>query len=364
MFQLSKRLLMAKNSWLVGAGFVLCLISLSFSVAQSFRKRPGELRTKTPSLEWKSTEKTSTKSWAQGVVTFEIENCGESEVRILSLERGCGCVDAKMRSDSIPPGGLGFLDVTASPQVIGEKRVTIRLATDSLLTPKLNLDLKVVGTRRPPYLLSAAGDLNFLDCEPGASDEFEVTSVAHSGEDREVKLECDLPFAQIEKVSLIRKPSVDDPNVLYHIRRYRLRLKENLSEQSFQGRVQIGDPWDPERFLTVPISGLMKPAFRVVPTRLRFDLSGPGEGSPDRNFVVIRRNRVRETQIEVERESDSPLLIERSTTSDASQGEPFRVRLKPGTPRGEGVFNLIVRDPEGKSKPITLPVEIRGGSAR
>ncbi len=83
-------------------------------------------------------------------------------VRILSVTSGCGCAVPKFEPTSIEPEKSGVLEVDAKPPEMGEKTVEFALETDSKLTPTVTLHLRLIGMRRPPFLLRVQGDLAYL----------------------------------------------------------------------------------------------------------------------------------------------------------------------------------------------------------
>jgi hypothetical protein len=120
---------------------------------------PGNLRARIPQLVWRCPEgeKARPPFAGEAGATFQIENHGGQPVRILNVEKSCGCLDTQVQPQVIPPGGSATVVVHATPILVGQRTETVSLQTDSPLTPTVTLALKIVGSRRPPFLLRAEG---------------------------------------------------------------------------------------------------------------------------------------------------------------------------------------------------------------
>ena len=81
----------------------------------------------------------------QAKVQFVLDNPGQTAVRILSVESGCGCTIPSYDPEIIPPGGRGLINARAEYFPVGERRVPIAVNTDSAATPKVSLTLHLIG---------------------------------------------------------------------------------------------------------------------------------------------------------------------------------------------------------------------------
>ena len=87
------------------------------------------------------------------------------------------------------------------PPEMGEKTVEFTLETDSKLTPTVTLHLRLIGMRRPPFLLRVQGDLAYLeDLRSAKPREIEVLTVETGAMAEEPNVVLDLPFLEFERV--------------------------------------------------------------------------------------------------------------------------------------------------------------------
>jgi hypothetical protein len=98
---------------------------------------------------------------------FTLSNPGGSPVAVTAVESSCGCATAVVRPPVLPSFSNGTLEVDVTPFAYGERIVWILVRSDSAATPEVRLRVKVIGSRRPPMLLSASGELVFREYSAG-----------------------------------------------------------------------------------------------------------------------------------------------------------------------------------------------------
>lgn len=180
------------TGWLCVVGLSLLAISGLLRVPRAAPLFPGRLIAKEPMVEWRSPGPGEP---GAPNARFEIANPGSSPVRVLTVESGCGCATPKVHPRLVRPGGVAIVEVEANPIEIGEKDVVITLETDSPATPIVPLTLRIIGCRRPPFIVSVTGDLT---CQEGYSAEdtreIHVDTIERVASSHTPTLRCDLPF--------------------------------------------------------------------------------------------------------------------------------------------------------------------------
>lgn len=257
-------------------------------------------------------------------------------MRILSVESGCGCTDARAEPKLVPPGEPCRILLTASPVQFGLKPVAIRVRTDSPETPLIELQLQIIGSRKPPFLQSAAGGVIFSDPTAAQTESLTVSGVVPSETEDVPLVSCELPYVRVEPIGNESRPEGTVPGIDFRVYRYRVTLDGNVPG-NFRGEIRVFDPWVEGRFLPVSIAGTMAPPIRVTPTRPTIRAGASAASGQAATFVVVARDRELVPRISVAMEDGAaPLVIERGETQGGGFWVPFRVRppeegtLKPG----------------------------------
>lgn len=177
----------------VGAG-VLLLAAGFVQFRRGFQPSPGFLTCKNPLVVWVGPEDAGA-ALTTASAQFQIKNPGGTSVRVMSVETSCGCAKPFVRPDVIPPGGQGSVAVDAVPLPSGERTAEITLSTDSPLTPTVELKLRMIGRRRPPFMVDARGDLTYVtDPSPTDIREIVVRTIEPEQWEKHPILKSELPF--------------------------------------------------------------------------------------------------------------------------------------------------------------------------
>ena len=149
---------MNRRHWpllIAGLGLVVATASGVARIPSTPEALPGKLVATQERLTWTGPNDESSRllSIDAAGAKFEIENVGGTPVRILEVESTCGCATPKLSTKIITPGGVGFVEVKATPIRVGEKVAGITLRTDSPISPALTLLLIVKGSSRPPSMV-------------------------------------------------------------------------------------------------------------------------------------------------------------------------------------------------------------------
>jgi len=317
----------------------------------------GSLTALNPVLVWQSPNPDSPSSASSNRVTFRVKNPGGGIVRVLSARSGCGCARPKVRFDRLGPGEVGAVDVDPTPIDVGIKSVPITLTTDSATTPEVSLTVRLIGTRRPPYLLEARGDLTFRDAKPGAEAEFDATTVTPVSvkESPRPIVRSTLPFLNIKLVNVRERPSADDPGVKYFYHTYQATIAPEAPEADFRGEIVAGDPWYADRFFRLHVLGTTEPPLRAIPTELRLET-----GEDSARLTIASRQASGNLRVEVENNATDALSVERVGRAD--RFETFLVRRRTVVATPERTYHLVITTSESPEAHLSVPVHLgRGG---
>ncbi len=334
-------------------GGVVLVPSLMMLVVDGKTPRAGSLVPLDPVLAWQSPNPDSPPSMSSGRVTFRVKNPGSGVVRVLSTRSDCGCARPEVRFDHLGPGEVGTVDVDPTPIDVGTRSVPITLTTGSPTTPEVALTLRLSGTRRPPYLLKARGDLTFRSMEPGEGGVFDTTTVTVCGGEkpREPILRVGLPFLEVKLTNTVEMPGADDPEATYQMRTYRVTIASRPPEADFSGEILVVDPWNTDRSFSLHVLGSIEPLLRAIPPTLYL---GSDEGST--RLTIAARTASSDLRVELEGGESDALTVERVGRAD--RFETFAIRRKVGHDVRQGVANLVVTAVGSPEARLIVPVRL------
>lgn len=324
--------------------------------------RPGRLVAKNPEALWMCPEQSKPEGLSDGVPAFEIVNTGHAPVYIRGVETSCGCTEADVQPRTIAPGRNGFVKVKVTPIPVGERAVAISLLTDSPLTPNVNLSIRVVGSRHPPFLLAAYGDLTYLD-DPSAEEPRELTAICVEIKGTPVKpptLETELPFLSFGPPTIDEQPYFDPRTVS---RKYTFRATFGSSsppKDLFSGEVWVTDPWDTQRRERILVSGRTIPALRVIPSRLIVRSRPAGGGAVEVTLSVLTKEPVHDLRVGFEGKEPS-LEIKRVQLDEDGRRSVFSIRPMPERPIQGGEFALRIHRASSPKERVIVPVLVQPG---
>ena len=210
---------MIKRIALGSSGVVLLLASVAGSLSGLAGPSPGRLVATEASLVVGGSG--SVEDWNSA--SYELINVGGSPLKILPPVSGCGCAEPVLSRSDLGPGEKAILRVDAQPIAVGEKRVSITVPTDSRATPSIALELRVLGSRRPPYLNRVVGDLTYNGkYDPHESRRVLVETIEPAGSDVAPTLQCDLPFLKWECVQRDQVENGFRQGIVHRARFYRM----------------------------------------------------------------------------------------------------------------------------------------------
>ena len=341
---------------LLGAGglFVIRFFKVS-------RPEPGRLVADQVEKTWRGPESTAPKpvGGSEAQVHFELKNLGGRPVHVTSIETSCGCTSAKVHPDTIEPGGSGAVDVHADPFPVGVRNVAVTLRTDSEATPSVDLRLRLIGSRRPPFLLQAVGDLQYVGSRfEGEKRQIAVILIEPSGSTSKPPiLKSDLPFLVFSQAKVQAEPYVD-PGTVQRTYIYDVNLAATTPEHDFSGEVIVIDPWEDGQTQRIQVRGELIPAVQVFPKRIVLRVRPTGEGPESMKLLVRTVNAAPALDVAVEQGKETPLVIHRLETQQDERGVVFSVGLKRQVAKA-GNYTIVVREKAKSSNPISVPVSVR-----
>ncbi len=352
---------------LIAAGIGVVLLITSYLSRTALKaSQPGSIVVEQASIVVRCSPEGAVRDTSDLNAKFRLFNPGDGPVHVSSVESGCGCARPTVRPDTIAPGEAATVDVQVDEIPIGEKIVPISLTTDSPATPRIDLSLKVIGRRAPPYLLKATGDLVWRDFSTPGPKEVAVEALERKGDDRPPILKSNLPFLKITPKGVQSHPrGPDEPDIVDRTYLYEITLEGRPPEAQFAGEVSVVDPWDLGRVLSVHAYGQLPPPIRVFPQRLILKRDRPGAAPPPARFSVLTTATSRDLRIEAE-EGDGPLSVELIEKDDNCTSFKFSVRWKEDRSFAAGEYSLILTtsaDGPGSEK-VVIPVVVREESAR
>ncbi len=251
---------------------------------------PGQLVADEPMIVWQSPIVELGQPLAQAKAKFRLMNSGGRLVNILSVGSGCGCAKPVPSATVIGPGQSITLDVEGSPFPIGDRTIPITVHTDSAATPSVDLRLRMLGSRTPPFLLDATGELAFLNVEranlalAGETRRFTVRMIELDSAEREPSFRVTPPGLVVEKVSSQARPYITPGSVVRtHV--YNVSFAEPPIESRIAGMVSVVDPWFAEHVTDLKVYAEIRSRIRAVPAWVELSNEGGPESSAE--FLVL-----------------------------------------------------------------------------
>ena len=280
-------------------------------------------------------------------VSFSLKNVGSGAVRVLSVDSGCGCVVPSVEPSLVAGGQPCRVEARGTPLAAGEKTVEITLHTDSKTRPEVVLKLRMVGGRKPPFLLSASANLTYLGaiCRDEVRD-FSAWVIEAGRATKPPIVRSDLPFLAFEALGVESDRYGAEETVSHHYR-WRVTFKESPPVDEFTGAITIQDPWDEKWAERINVHGRPTLPLRIVPSNpsLALDQADPAAGHS--SFAILTTVDAEDIQVEAE-EADSPLLVVKWTGGQTPRFGTYVVRWKPDRLVVGGTYRLVARSASAK----------------
>jgi len=154
---------------------------------------------------------------------FTLRNRGDAPLRLSEPTATCGCVEATLSSDLIPPGGEAELRVSIRVPQVGKRRETATVVSDSSVSKVITVAVTAVSNISPPYVVAKIPPVVFHGwLEPGAERFAAINTVELDTKGPWLHaFGTDLPFVAADLAEVITKPAEEG----FVRRRYRVRLR-------------------------------------------------------------------------------------------------------------------------------------------
>jgi hypothetical protein len=272
-------------------------------------------------------------------------------VTVTSVESGCGCTKPTVEPRVVQPGGLCVVKFQATGLPVGERVVPLTVHTTSPKTPTVPLVLRIIGSRRPPFVLQVTGDLTSL--QPGRTDDprtITVITVETSPTPTVPRVTTDLPFITFDTPEISPTEPYTVEGTMTRRYRFPVRLTAAPSELRFAGTAYVEDPWDSSRRVPLRIQGEKRESIRLVPSPLRLGADGTGE------FWVLMDTPLAKLEVQVAENEAGAIRIEHGAEDLSSKVRKFTVRHQSQDGRSEpGPFTIRVGC-DGMTEPLNLRV--------
>ncbi len=342
-------------------GLALIAAALASWAARTWRREPGKLVATCAEIVWQAPPSEPGRGGSASAV-FEVTNLGGEPVKIIATESGCGCATPIVERTSIAPREEGKIRVTALSFPIGERLVRFVLHTNSPITPRVPLHLRMIGSQRPPFLLGVKGDLSFLGpAELDAGREFAVMTVEDKGirNDKRPILESQLPI-RFDYLGTEDRPYVL-PGVVLREHKYRIVFTKKPGPGTLESEVRALDPWVQGHVEKLRLYAASHPEIRVIPSSLFLSPARRDRGAETTRFVIVTADPTSEPLVEVRDAEKSPILLERPKGERSGRVKTYEVKWKSGVLVRSSRFDILVWESPLTANPIVVPVTVQGG---
>lgn len=321
----------ARIVWRVGvAALLAATLAVPLGIPLLTTREPGRLVCHEPALEWHCPDPSIPYDPTSEApeVTYHLRNDGDHPVRILKVESSCGCSVPRVEPATIPPGGRARVDVDAKAIQIGYQDATIALLTDSSESPRVDLRLRIIGARRPPYLVHSFGELEFRPDVPDGRTRRVYASTFQATDEPVVhpRLSCDLPFVKIGVPAIVDEHPSLFPGAVERRFAYEIRLDDPPSSSRFSGTLLVQDPWDKKVSHSLRVHGSSVPALRASPSRLLVPIKDENRVQPTTATILVwSKDREENLAVTFEPPDDHPAEV--TSVAGSEGGRAWRIEL-------------------------------------
>ena len=230
------------------------------------------------------------------VATVRMWNTGEAPLHIYDLTSGCQCTIAKPDRMDIAPGEETTLRITVTPPAIGNMEKSVRIRTDSPVTPIVEIPVVAIGKAlTPPYFVNRPPtELRLRTSVPGEFPEYEfelqTVETRHSSP-WVLGLNSDSPGVV---PMLLSTPEETDLTEMEVLRSYRFRLSgDGPSQPDAPTNARVTSAHSDEGASTPDapsemfVSVEFVPPLRVVPERISVAAVAPMDFPTFRQVLLI-----------------------------------------------------------------------------
>lgn len=340
--------------FMTAIGSIFLLLGLGVAYFPS-RPSPGRLVATQNELVWRGTPGTDASNM-YAVGEFKVVNTGRTPVRIVEATSSCGCATPTISTTLVQPNAQATIQVQATIPDGAERVVTVKIGTDSVLTPELLLKMRIVSTRRPPFLMKAAGDISFMG-EYSLSDSREIVAVTvvPIGGAREPIVRNEIPFLKVGPPTINEK-IFSDQNIIQIEYTYKIGLSTKTPDGLFSGEVTVTDPWDANRVERIGVTLETPAPLRVIPSRLV--VRREGGGTRETIFIVRSRTPMTKPSVVDLGGEKTPFVVELLGMSSDNRTATYKIVFARDTAEDSGERQLLIRPDGDASEGVKLPVKL------
>lgn len=220
-------------------------------------------------IVWESSDTSNKRN--DKTVKFELENVGGNPIRIIKVESGCGCAKPVFDKELVSPGQFAMISMMPTAIAAGQRDIAITVHTDSTSQPTINLVLRTMSRRKPPFFAEVWGDLTFRGTfDPTLQRELTIVGIETTvGSPAPHINSSNLPFLEITPTGDEVEPYYDT-GFLIRKRHYQVRFREKPKEGNFLGNVVVTDPHYSDNILTLNVIGQFGETLRASPSAVTF----------------------------------------------------------------------------------------------
>jgi len=243
--------------------------------------------------------------------------------------------------------------VSAIMPPVGEKVAVIVLRTDSPTKPEVALTLKLVGTRKPPFLFRIEGEAVFRgNYSHGMNREITVLTVENRDGGASPLVSANPAFLKVTPKGVEVKPYIM-PGTFLRRWKYLVEISERPPSGSFNGAVTVKSPWDPADALSLNVLGQLHSGLKAFPSLVTVDGSARGTVS----FLVVSGSPSGRLDLEIEQPPRVPLTVEEEGGDEARRVHRMTIGLGKAYTSGNVRTKITFRRP-ATAEELTVPVVI------
>lgn len=304
--------------------------------------QPGRLSADPPRLEFRVRATDPDRTIEPVKAVFLLRNLGDRPVRVLNIEKSCGCANPILQQDRIEAHEASQLELVIDPPLVGERNVDLMVSTDSPVTPRLSLRAQIITERPPPFLVSVQGNLAFRSSSNYREGlPFSVVTIQLPGDPTEPRVTLDIDDGRVSLLSKVDTPPIPGIGWNGAVQRrwsYSLAFPAEPPGEYRSGRVEVYDPWNPSHPLQ-SLGVFLQPAsdLQVVPERLML-------GTQQNEARIFARHSSEEFTIEASLPESVPLELVKQKSIKGGYQE-FLLRRSRSSTKFAGVvlIELIAR---------------------
>jgi hypothetical protein len=251
----------------------------------------------------------------------------------------------------------------ATPLQFGERTAFITLHTDAPPSPEIVLKLHIVGSRRPPFMGQARGELNYIgDVPVGDLGKIYAYNMEHAGSTPSPPIvKCEALFVEVGPAKLLEENPYEGPDFVTRKYVFDARVARDPLVDQFAGTILVIDPWDAEHVERTRFHGEILPPLRAIPSRIILHLKNSHDQHAGATIVVKSKSPARKFVVSLEGSKETPLTIGEIITADGGRMASFRVALRAGQSE-EGEYKIHIGTASGTDR-VTVPVSVRRGAS-